>query len=149
MLRADEITRGERNDCDGVVFGGVNDRYLAVIWAAPCRRQGRRRSAYLVNHPPIRICQAFDSPQEEHDAVRSLTPNRHTLASRCVMAGNDLRTVQVLGRWKPLAMLSRYNHRAPGHLQAAVERIVAPPVCRDCDCSLTVPDSYGAAAAVW
>lgn len=53
--------------------------------------------------------------------------NRHTFASRCVMAGNDPRTVQVLGGWKSLAMLSRYSHLAPGHLQAAVERIVAPP----------------------
>lgn len=53
--------------------------------------------------------------------------NRHTFASRCVMAGVDPRTVQVLGGWKSLAMLSRYSHLAPGHLRAAVERIVATP----------------------
>ena len=54
--------------------------------------------------------------------------NRHTFASRCVMAGADLRTLQELGGWKSLAMLSRYSHLAPGHLQAAVERIVTPVV---------------------
>lgn len=54
--------------------------------------------------------------------------NRHTFASRCVMAGVDARTLQELGGWKSLAMLSRYSHLAPGHLQAAVERIVTVPV---------------------
>ena len=53
--------------------------------------------------------------------------NRHSFASRLVMNGADLRTVQELGGWKSLAMVSRYSHLAPGHLQAAVERIVAPP----------------------
>jgi hypothetical protein len=41
------------------------------------------------------------------------------------MAGVDARTLQELGGWKSLAML---RHLAPGHLQAAVERIVAPAV---------------------
>jgi integrase len=50
--------------------------------------------------------------------------NRHTFASRLVMAGVDLRTVQELGGWASLAMVMRYAHLAPGHLQAAVERLV-------------------------
>jgi integrase len=54
--------------------------------------------------------------------------NRHTFASRCVMAGVDARTLQELGGWKSLHMLSRYSHLAPGHLQAAVERIVSATV---------------------
>jgi integrase len=41
------------------------------------------------------------------------------------MAGVDARTLQELGGWKSLAMLSRYTHFVPGHLQAAVERIVS------------------------
>jgi integrase len=49
--------------------------------------------------------------------------NRHTFASRLVMAGVDLRTVQELGGWKTLGM-ERYAHLAPSHLQAAVERLV-------------------------
>ncbi len=53
--------------------------------------------------------------------------NRHTFASRLVMAGVDLRTVQVLGGWRTLAMVQRYSHLAPAHLQDAVERLVTTP----------------------
>jgi len=53
---------------------------------------------------------------------------RHTFASRLVAAGVDLRTVQELGGWRTLSMVQRYAHLSPGHLAAAVERIVAVPV---------------------
>ena len=46
--------------------------------------------------------------------------NRHTFASRLVMAGVDLRSVQALGGWRTLAMVQRYSH----HLSEAVERLV-------------------------
>ena len=49
--------------------------------------------------------------------------NRHTFASRLIMAGVDLRTVQELGGWKSLKMVQRYSHLAPGHLHEAVERL--------------------------
>jgi integrase len=50
--------------------------------------------------------------------------NRHSFASRLVMAGVDLRTVQMLGGWRTLAMVQRYSHMAPAHLREAVERLV-------------------------
>ena len=50
--------------------------------------------------------------------------NRHTFASRLIMAGVDPRTVQVLGGWRTLAMVQRYSHLAPAHLREAVERLV-------------------------
>jgi site-specific recombinase XerD len=50
--------------------------------------------------------------------------NRHTFASRLVMAGVDLRSVQALGGWQTLAMVQRYSHLAPAHLREAVERLV-------------------------
>ena len=50
--------------------------------------------------------------------------NRHTFASRLVMRGTDLRTVQDLGGWKSLKRVERYSHLAPGHLHEAVERLV-------------------------
>src|SRR2546427_7810493 len=50
--------------------------------------------------------------------------NRHSFASRLVMASVDLRTVQELGGWKTLGMVQRYAHLAPSHLRAAVERLV-------------------------
>jgi len=54
-----------------------------------------------------------------------VTPHttRHTFASRLVMAGVDLRTVQELGGWKSLRMVERYGHLSPAHLAGAVERI--------------------------
>ena len=52
--------------------------------------------------------------------------NRHTFASRLVMAGVDLLTVQKLGGWRTLTMVQRYAHLAPGHLRAAVERLAEP-----------------------
>jgi site-specific recombinase XerD len=50
--------------------------------------------------------------------------NRHTFASRLVMTGVDLRTVQELGGWRTLGMVERYAHLSPTHLHAAVERLV-------------------------
>lgn len=52
---------------------------------------------------------------------------RHTFASRLVAAGVDLRTVQELGGWRTLSMMQRYAQLSPGHLAAAVEKIVAVP----------------------
>src|SRR5262249_24460859 len=54
--------------------------------------------------------------------------NRHTFASRLVMAGVDLRAVQELGGWKTLKMVQRYAHLAPEHLHQAVERLVPQAV---------------------
>jgi site-specific recombinase XerD len=50
---------------------------------------------------------------------------RHTFASRLVMAGVDIRTVQELMGHKTIAMTVRYAHLAPKHTLAAVERLDA------------------------
>lgn len=57
--------------------------------------------------------------------------NRHTFASRLVMASVDPRTVQELGGWKTLGMVQRYAHLAPSHLQAAVDRSVSTELARN------------------
>jgi site-specific recombinase XerD len=51
---------------------------------------------------------------------------RHTFASRLVMAGVGIRTVQELLGHKTIAMTVRYSHLAPKHTLAAVERLDAP-----------------------
>jgi integrase len=61
---------------------------------------------------------------------------RHTFASRLVMAGVDLRTVQELLGHKTIAMTIRYSHLAPQHQRAAIEclanrKVVAIPALEE------------------
>jgi len=58
---------------------------------------------------------------------------RHTFASRLVMAGVDLRTVQELMGHKSIAMTVRYSHLTPKHTLAAVERLTETPVVAPTD----------------
>ena len=53
----------------------------------------------------------------------SLHSLRHTFASRLVMSGADLRTIQTLGGWRDLSLVQRYGHLSPGHCTQAIERI--------------------------
>lgn len=55
----------------------------------------------------------------------SLSPHvlRHTFASRLVMAGVDLRTVQELMGHKSILMTMRYAHLSPDHKRAAMETL--------------------------
>jgi site-specific recombinase XerD len=48
---------------------------------------------------------------------------RHTFASRLVMAGVDLHTVQELMGHKSIQMTVRYSHLTPKHTLAAVEKL--------------------------
>lgn len=51
---------------------------------------------------------------------------RHTFASRLVMDGVDIRTVQELMGHKSIVTTMRYSHLAETHLAAAVERLTRP-----------------------
>lgn len=53
---------------------------------------------------------------------------RHTFASRCVMAGVDLRTLAELLGHKTLQMVMRYSHLSQAHKLAAVERLCPTPI---------------------
>jgi integrase len=57
--------------------------------------------------------------------------NRHTFASRLVMAGVDLRTVAELLGHRTLEMVMRYSHLAGEHQAAAVDRLVNSRYRRD------------------
>lgn len=52
---------------------------------------------------------------------------RHTFASRLVMAGVDLRTVQELMGHKTITMTLRYAHLSPTHQREAVQRLNHKP----------------------
>jgi site-specific recombinase XerD len=66
---------------------------------------------------------------------------RHTFASRLVMAGVDIRTVQELLGHKTIAMTIRYSHLAPKHTLAAVERLDSPTEGATATTSATEPVS--------
>jgi site-specific recombinase XerD len=51
---------------------------------------------------------------------------RHTFASRLVMDGVDIRTVQELMGHKTITMTMKYSHLSPGHQMDAVQRLVKP-----------------------
>jgi site-specific recombinase XerD len=52
---------------------------------------------------------------------------RHTFASRLIMAGVDLRTVQELLGHKTITMTLRYAHLSPTHQREAVQRLTPQP----------------------
>jgi len=56
---------------------------------------------------------------------------RHTFASRLAMAGVDLLAIMQLGGWKSLAMVQRYAHLSPDHLQASVECLVTRQIPKE------------------
>jgi integrase len=57
--------------------------------------------------------------------LKDVTPPvlRHTFASRLVMNGAGLRTVQELGGWKSMSMVERYSHLSDRHKAEVVELI--------------------------
>jgi integrase len=55
---------------------------------------------------------------------------RHTFASRLVMAGIDIRTVQELLGHRTIQMTMRYAHLAPDHQRAAVDVLDKPTATR-------------------
>jgi integrase len=68
----------------------------------------------------------FPSAVEEAELVNyTWHCNRHTFASRLVMAGVDLRTVAELLGHKTLQMVMRYSHLAETHKADAVNRLAA------------------------
>jgi site-specific recombinase XerD len=55
---------------------------------------------------------------------------RHTFASRLVMAGVDIRTVQELMGHKSISMIMRYAHLSPQHRTGALEKLCQPTATR-------------------
>jgi site-specific recombinase XerD len=73
---------------------------------------------------------------------------RHTFASRLVMAGVDLRTVQELMGHQTIQMTVRYAHLAPTHTLAAVQRLCDTNLAHSAGATTSATGAYGSASAV-
>jgi site-specific recombinase XerD len=73
---------------------------------------------------------------------------RHTFASRLVMAGVDLRTVQELMGHKTIQMTVRYAHLAPQHRLAAVQRLCDTSTARKALSDTTTDTAPGMSATI-
>jgi len=83
--------------------------------------RGRRKGGPWKPYRSFRT--AFETARRNAKLSDDVTPHtlRHTFASRLVMRGADLRTVQELGGWKSLNMVQRYAHLSQEHKRKAVE----------------------------
>ena len=68
----------------------------------------------------------FKAPSTPSSRI-TITPHtlRHTFATRLIENGVDLRTVQELGGWAKIEMLTRYGHVSPSRKAEAIEKLVS------------------------
>ena len=88
----------------------------------------RSKGEFVFEKPtdgPDRSIQTAFETARRHAKLSDVTPHvlRDTFASRLVMNGVPLRTVQELGGWKTLAMAFRYLHLNEEHKQQSIELI--------------------------
>jgi hypothetical protein len=126
----------------------MNDTVRDLLRGLPSRLKGPWVFPIETGETPL-------DPKELHEPrlrpsrPPSCAPNfrwhdlRHTFASRLVMAGVDLRTVQELMGHKTIAMTLRYSHLSPAHQPDAVQRIA-----RERTGTSTGTDARGSRAAV-
>jgi integrase len=104
----------------------MNARLRAAL--APLKEQATGPTFFVSRtRTPYRSIRTAFKTACRRAGLTDVTPHvlRHTFASRLVMAGVDLRTVQELGGWSSLELVQRYAHLSPGHKAEAVERISA------------------------
>ncbi len=71
---------------------------------------------------------------------------RHTFASRLVMAGVNLRTVQELMGHNTVTMTLRYSHLSPKHQLDAVQRLIDAPTSTTTDTNVEASKAVNAKA---
>jgi site-specific recombinase XerD len=109
----------------------MNDRVIEILRALPSRMKGewvfpssKETTPMNGNNFTKRVfIPAVKKAEIENFRWHDL---RHTFASRLVMKGNDLRTVQELMGHKDIKMTLRYSHLSPAHKMKAVQTLIQP-----------------------
>ena len=119
-----------RSKHGGTRHAPLSDEAIEILKAI--RAETRVMSAWCfpsqnptTNLDPQNFYRRVYLPALETVVIKDLTWHglRHTCASRLVMAGVDIRTVQEFLGHKTLAMTTRYSHLSEAHLTQAVNRI--------------------------
>jgi len=106
----------------------INTNALGALLELRRRGDGNGRVVRNLQGLPLSNPRHWFEPAVSRAKIRDFSWHclRHTFASRLVMAGVDLRTVQELLGHKSIAMTVRYSHLSPAHTLAAVERLTGP-----------------------
>ena len=105
----------------------LNDVAIAALKSLPSE-QAHKSSVFLnTEGDQLRSFLDWFEPAVEAAGLIEYTPhcNRHTFASRMVMAGVDIRTVAYLMGHATIQMTMRYAHLAPEHNREAVDRLAS------------------------
>ena len=116
------VPRSKNGEVRHVPLNGVAVASLAELHK---RSDGTGPVVRNAQGQPLAGPRYWFEPAVKHAKIRAFSWHclRHTFASRLVMAGVDLRTVQELMGHKSIQMTVRYSHLTPRHTLAAVERL--------------------------
>ena len=101
----------------------LNTAAISALEAFRKRGDGTGKVIRNLNGEPLAGSRYWFEPALKHAKIYRFSWHclRHTFASRLVMRGVDIRTVQELMGHKSISMTVRYSHLAPKHTLAAVE----------------------------
>jgi integrase len=110
----------------------MNDRVVEILRSLPSRMKSLYVFPSETGETPLNANNFINrvwNPAREQANLADLHWHdlRHTFASRLVMAGVDLRTVQELMGHKTITMTLRYTHLSPTHQREAVQRLIQEP----------------------
>jgi site-specific recombinase XerD len=107
----------------------MNDRVIEILRALPSRLKSEWVFPSATGTTPIdgnNFTKRVFNPAVKKAEIENFQWHdlRHTFASRLVMKGNDLRTVQELMGHKKIEMTLRYSHLSPKHKMDAVQTLI-------------------------